>query len=73
MYGCIQIFYTIDYSLSVYETRAWHKVKVNAGQACSQVGAAESDPVLTKVSDFKDACWRFMRPHTVHGTVLGST
>ncbi|XP_048426416.1 homogentisate solanesyltransferase, chloroplastic-like [Pyrus x bretschneideri] len=44
----------------------------NSTWACSQVGAAESDPVLTKVSDFKDACWRFMRPHTVHGTVLGS-
>ncbi|KAB2631482.1 homogentisate phytyltransferase 2 [Pyrus ussuriensis x Pyrus communis] len=44
----------------------------NSTWACSQVGDAESDPVLTKVSDFKDACWRFMRPHTVHGTVLGS-
>ncbi|VVA15292.1 PREDICTED: homogentisate [Prunus dulcis] len=42
-------------------------------EACSQVEAAGSDPVLTRISDFKDACWRFLRPHTIRGTVLGST
>ncbi|VVA15293.1 PREDICTED: homogentisate [Prunus dulcis] len=45
----------------------------NSIWACSQVEAAGSDPVLTRISDFKDACWRFLRPHTIRGTVLGST
>ncbi|KAL6145389.1 hypothetical protein ACLB2K_056077 [Fragaria x ananassa] len=44
----------------------------NSIWACSQAEAAGSDPVLTKVSDFKDACWRFLRPHTIRGTALGS-
>nr|AKM76580.1 AT3G11945-like protein [Pelargonium myrrhifolium] len=41
-------------------------------RACTQVGAAGSDPVINKVSDFRDACWRFLRPHTIRGTALGS-
>ncbi|KAF5941256.1 hypothetical protein HYC85_022423, partial [Camellia sinensis] len=41
-------------------------------QACSQIGAAGSHPVLNKVSEFKDAFWRFLRPHTIRGTTLGS-
>ncbi|XP_050383322.1 homogentisate solanesyltransferase, chloroplastic [Argentina anserina] len=45
----------------------------NSIWACSQAEAAGSDPVLSKVSDFKDACWRFLRPHTIRGTALGST
>ncbi|KAF6150177.1 hypothetical protein GIB67_023132 [Kingdonia uniflora] len=45
---------------------------VDVGQACAQVGPAESDPVLKKVLDFKDAFWRFLRPHTIRGTALGS-
>ncbi|BBH07516.1 homogentisate prenyltransferase, partial [Prunus dulcis] len=28
---------------------------------------------VDRISDFKDACWRFLRPHTIRGTVLGST
>ncbi|KAA8516946.1 hypothetical protein F0562_017236 [Nyssa sinensis] len=40
---------------------------------CTQIGAAGSDPVLKKVSEFKDAFWRFLRPHTIRGTALGST
>lgn len=41
--------------------------------ACSEVGAAgSSDPLLSKVSQFKDAFWRFLRPHTIRGTALGS-
>ncbi|XP_048127240.1 homogentisate solanesyltransferase, chloroplastic isoform X3 [Rhodamnia argentea] len=44
----------------------------NLIQACARVGAAGSDPILSKVSDFKDACWRFLRPHTIRGTALGS-
>lgn len=42
-------------------------------QACSQVGAAGSDPVLDRISRFQNACWRFLRPHTIRGTALGST
>ncbi|KAL6336961.1 hypothetical protein AAG906_036275 [Vitis piasezkii] len=41
--------------------------------ASTQVGAAGSDPPLNKFSVFKDACWRFLRPHTIRGTALGST
>ncbi|CAL1370882.1 unnamed protein product [Linum trigynum] len=44
----------------------------NSIWACSQVGAG-SDHVVTKFSNFKDACWRFLRPHTIRGTALGST
>ncbi|KAL6997495.1 Homogentisate phytyltransferase 2 [Sarracenia purpurea var. burkii] len=40
--------------------------------ACTQIGAAGSDPILNKVSNFKDALWRFLRPHTIRGTMLGS-
>lgn len=40
--------------------------------ASSEIGAAGSDPLLNKVSAFKDACWRFLRPHTIRGTALGS-
>ncbi|XP_022766876.1 homogentisate solanesyltransferase, chloroplastic isoform X1 [Durio zibethinus] len=46
--------------------------KRNSIWACSQVGAAGSDPMLNKISTFKDACWRFLRPHTIRGTALGS-
>ncbi|KAI4348826.1 hypothetical protein L6164_009501 [Bauhinia variegata] len=42
-------------------------------RACTHVGAAGPDrPVADKISDFKDACWRFLRPHTIRGTTLGS-
>ncbi|KAI8562023.1 hypothetical protein RHMOL_Rhmol03G0002900 [Rhododendron molle] len=41
--------------------------------ASSQSGAAGSDSVLNKVSEFKNAFWRFLRPHTIRGTALGST
>ncbi|XP_061360735.1 homogentisate solanesyltransferase, chloroplastic [Gastrolobium bilobum] len=41
--------------------------------ACTQVGAAGSDrPFADRVLDLKDACWRFLRPHTIRGTSLGS-
>ncbi|KAK7244703.1 hypothetical protein RIF29_39529 [Crotalaria pallida] len=40
----------------------------------TQVGAAGPDrPIADRVSEFKDACWRFLRPHTIRGTALGST
>ncbi|KAF8075576.1 hypothetical protein N665_1079s0002 [Sinapis alba] len=42
-------------------------------RACSQAGAAGSDPVLDRISRFQNACWRFLRPHTIRGTALGST
>nr|AKM76564.1 AT3G11945-like protein [Francoa sonchifolia] len=39
----------------------------NSIRACTQVGAAGSDPIL---SNFGDACWRFLRPHTIRGTAM---
>ncbi|KAM0952073.1 putative homogentisate solanesyltransferase [Dioscorea sansibarensis] len=41
-------------------------------RASSPVGAAGSDPLLDKLSSFKDSFWRFLRPHTIRGTALGS-
>ncbi|KAF9596142.1 hypothetical protein IFM89_007195, partial [Coptis chinensis] len=39
----------------------------------TQVGDAGSDdPLLKKFLVFKDAFWRFLRPHTIWGTALGS-
>ncbi|XP_027363330.1 homogentisate solanesyltransferase, chloroplastic isoform X4 [Abrus precatorius] len=42
-------------------------------RACTKVGAAGSDrPFADRFLDLKDACWRFLRPHTIRGTALGS-
>ncbi|KAK3019389.1 hypothetical protein RJ639_004639 [Escallonia herrerae] len=41
-------------------------------RACTPIGAAGSEPVYQKVSEFRDAFWRFLRPHTIRGTALGS-
>ncbi|KAJ0982716.1 hypothetical protein J5N97_010971 [Dioscorea zingiberensis] len=41
-------------------------------RASSQVGASGSDPLLEKLSSIKDSFWRFLRPHTIRGTALGS-
>ncbi|KAL2923935.1 Homogentisate solanesyltransferase chloroplastic [Bienertia sinuspersici] len=43
-------------------------------RACAQAGAeaAGSNPLANKVSEFRDAFWRFLRPHTIRGTTLGS-
>lgn len=42
-------------------------------RACTGVGAAGSDrPLVERILDLKDACWRFLRPHTIRGTALGS-
>ncbi|KAJ0982736.1 hypothetical protein J5N97_010991 [Dioscorea zingiberensis] len=41
-------------------------------RASSQVGASGSDPLLEKLSSVKDSFWRFLRPHTIRGTALGS-
>ncbi|KAI0504859.1 hypothetical protein KFK09_015813 [Dendrobium nobile] len=41
-------------------------------QACSQVGATGSNPLLKNLYNFQDSCWRFLRPHTIRGTALGS-
>ncbi|RZC82833.1 hypothetical protein C5167_045621 [Papaver somniferum] len=51
----------------------WVHLELDAGQGCSGVEASGSDPgALHKVSEFKDAIWRFLRPHTIRGTALGS-
>ncbi|XP_054811097.1 homogentisate solanesyltransferase, chloroplastic isoform X1 [Prosopis cineraria] len=45
----------------------------NSIRACSQAGAAGPDHAIAdRISAFKDACWRFLRPHTIRGTALGS-
>lgn len=41
-------------------------------RACAQAEAAGSDPAVNKVSELRDAFWRFLRPHTIRGTALGS-
>ncbi|KAJ9181235.1 hypothetical protein P3X46_009386 [Hevea brasiliensis] len=62
--------YTHKSHLSFAPNRSFRR---NSIWACSKVGAAGSDPILNKIPDFKDACWRFLRPHTIRGTALGST
>ncbi|XP_068642807.1 homogentisate solanesyltransferase, chloroplastic-like [Aristolochia californica] len=42
-------------------------------RACTQVGASESDSSWRKLANQKDAFWRFLRPHTIRGTIFGST
>ncbi|XWS43295.1 hypothetical protein CRYUN_Cryun16bG0090600 [Craigia yunnanensis] len=37
---------------------ATRQFKRNSIWACCQVGAAGSDPMLNKISTFKDACWK---------------
>ncbi|KAK9266579.1 hypothetical protein L1049_021644 [Liquidambar formosana] len=65
-------------SIGLYHHRTCSKTVSNRHHrrisiwACSRIGAAGSDPVLNKVSQFKDAFWRFLRPHTIRGTALGS-
>jgi len=41
-------------------------------QASAEAGAAGSNPVINKLAEFRDAFWRFLRPHTIRGTALGS-
>ncbi|CAL9077063.1 unnamed protein product [Musa acuminata var. zebrina] len=40
--------------------------------ACSKADAAGSSTLTTKLSEFRNSCWRFLRPHTIRGTALGS-
>jgi homogentisate solanesyltransferase len=44
----------------------------DAVRVCSQAGAAGPAPLSKTLSDLKDSCWRFLRPHTIRGTALGS-
>ncbi|OEL22732.1 putative homogentisate phytyltransferase 2, chloroplastic [Dichanthelium oligosanthes] len=41
-------------------------------QTFSQADAAGPAPLSKTLSDLKDSCWRFLRPHTIRGTALGS-
>ncbi|KAK9153344.1 hypothetical protein Sjap_000824 [Stephania japonica] len=41
-------------------------------RASTRIGASGSEPVFQKISEFRDAFWRFLRPHTIRGTTLGS-
>ncbi|WOL08060.1 putative homogentisate phytyltransferase 2, chloroplastic isoform X1 [Canna indica] len=40
--------------------------------ACSKADAAGSSILTTTLAEFRDSCWRFLRPHTIRGTALGS-
>ncbi|XP_038976241.1 probable homogentisate phytyltransferase 2, chloroplastic [Phoenix dactylifera] len=61
-------------------SRAVSRSKAHAGgrqtrfsiKACSQASAAGSNPLSEKISELRDSCWRFLRPHTIRGTALGS-
>lgn len=81
----IQLAVSILSSLNVFWSRniffylilgfglIFDKFKLKLWQAGSEVGAAGSDrPFADKVLDLKDAFWRFLRPHTIRGTALGS-
>ncbi|KVH90643.1 UbiA prenyltransferase family [Cynara cardunculus var. scolymus] len=61
--------YSIKRSSTLVSSRCPKQFSI---RACSEVGAAGSEPALDKVADFKDAFWRFLRPHTIRGTALGS-
>lgn len=41
-------------------------------QECSRADAAGAAPLSKTLLDLKDSCWRFLRPHTIRGTALGS-
>ncbi|KAI5396254.1 homogentisate solanesyltransferase, chloroplastic isoform X2 [Lathyrus oleraceus] len=60
-----------SFSTFVSKPKQQHRpISIRAG---SEVGAAGSDrPFADKVLDLKDAFWRFLRPHTIRGTALGS-
>ncbi|ONK74790.1 uncharacterized protein A4U43_C03F10170 [Asparagus officinalis] len=40
--------------------------------ACSQVASDGSSPLSKILAEFRDSFWRFLRPHTIRGTALGS-
>ncbi|KAK3127498.1 hypothetical protein QOZ80_7AG0574220 [Eleusine coracana subsp. coracana] len=47
----------------------------DTSQACSQADAAgpvQAVPLSKALANLKDSCWRFLRPHTIRGTALGS-
>ncbi|KAK4413093.1 putative homogentisate phytyltransferase 2, chloroplastic [Sesamum alatum] len=62
-------FHTREFSSPRLSTTTYRR---NSIWACSKVDAAGTDPLLNKVSQFRDAFWRFLRPHTIRGTTLGS-
>ncbi|MCL7050650.1 hypothetical protein MKW94_024521 [Papaver nudicaule] len=84
-YGQFLLHSSKNYS-STFELSEWRSCRSSSSKAgsprhprrfsiwgCSGVEASGSDPgALHKVSEFKDAIWRFLRPHTVRGTALGS-
>lgn len=71
--GSIGLFHHHHTSFSAHVSKLKRQCKPISIRACSEVGAAGSDrPFADKVLDFKDAFWRFLRPHTIRGTALGS-
>lgn len=71
--GSIGLYHHNHTCLSAHVSKLKRQCKPISIRACSEVGAAGSDrPFADKVLDFKDAFWRFLRPHTIRGTALGS-
>ncbi|KAL5067495.1 hypothetical protein RYX36_018382 [Vicia faba] len=69
----IGIYHHHHTSFSTHVSKSKKQHRPISIRACSKVGAAGSDrPFAEKVLDLKDAFWRFLRPHTIRGTALGS-
>lgn len=52
-----------------------HERRRDTSRACSQADAAgpvPAVPLSKTLENLKDSCWRFLRPHTIRGTALGS-
>ncbi|KAK8468247.1 hypothetical protein PHAVU_007G263566 [Phaseolus vulgaris] len=72
--------FEFSYSVHQCHTRIFNPLPVSKRpqrptsiRACTGVGAAGSDrPLVERILDLNDACWRFLRPHTIRGTALGS-
>ncbi|KAF3322059.1 homogentisate phytyltransferase 2 [Carex littledalei] len=47
-------------------------IQASSSQSGTASDAAGPIPLSQQVSDFGDKCWRFLRPHTIRGTALGS-
>lgn len=49
------------------------RASVATGTGAGETEGQPSAPLLTRVADFQHAFWKFLRPHTIRGTVLGTT
>ncbi|XP_073006069.1 probable homogentisate phytyltransferase 2, chloroplastic [Typha latifolia] len=66
-------FLTVSEPISCKRGHFYRKKTRFTVRASSQADAAGSSPLLNKISELRDSCWRFLRPHTIRGTALGSS